>query len=147
MISKKGKVIFDTNVWISFLIGKRLFGLQKLILDERIKVIATQQLLLEIRLVTQKEKLKKYFPLDRVNELISILEVIAEEIEISPKNKQSRDPKDNFLLDLIEFSNADYLVSGDKDLLELNPFKTAKIITPSEFEELVVKSFGTKTDK
>ncbi len=102
---------------------------------------------MEIRLVTQKEKLKKYFPLDRVNELISILEVIAEEIEISPKKKQSRDPKDNFLLDLIEFSNADYLVTGDKDLLELNPFKTAKIITPSEFEELVVKSFGTKTDK
>lgn len=98
MISKKVKVIFDTNVWISFLIGKRLFGLQKLILDERIKVIATQQLLLEIRLVTQKEKLKKYFPLDRVNEQISILEVIAEEIEISPKNKQSRDPKDNFYL-------------------------------------------------
>ncbi len=44
------------------------------------------------------------------------------------------DPKDNFLLDLIDVSKADYLVTGDKDLLEHNPFKTAKILTPAEFE-------------
>jgi predicted nucleic acid-binding protein len=37
-------------------------------------------------------------------------------------------------LDLIDFSKADYLVTGDKDLLELNPFKTARILTPSDFE-------------
>ncbi len=146
MISERVKVIFDTNVWISFLIGKRLHGLKKLILNEQIKIITTPQLILEIRLVTQKEKLKKYFPLNRVNELISILEVIAENIEITPKNNESRDPKDNFLLDLIEFSNADYLVTGDKDLLVLNPFKTAKIINPSQFEELIARSFETKKD-
>jgi hypothetical protein len=52
-------------------------------------------------------------------------------------NSLSRDPKDNFLLDLIEFSEADFLVTGDKDLLELNPFKTAKILTPTEFEEFL----------
>jgi predicted nucleic acid-binding protein len=38
-------------------------------------------------------------------------------------------------LDLIDFSKADYLVTGDKDLLELNPFKTARILTPSDFEQ------------
>lgn len=48
-------------------------------------------------------------------------------------------PKDNFLLDLIEFSKADYLVTGDKDLLEHNPFKTAQILTPTEFEKQLVK--------
>lgn len=47
----------------------------------------------------------------------------------------SRDPKDNFLLDLIDFSEADYLVTGDKDLLEHTPFQTAEILTPTEFEE------------
>jgi predicted nucleic acid-binding protein len=46
----------------------------------------------------------------------------------------SRDPKDNFLLDLIDVSGADYLITGDKDLLSLNPFKTAKILTPADFE-------------
>lgn len=69
-----------------------------------------------------------------VNELIELLETIAEKVEIEPKHFISRDPKDNFLLDLIDYSNADFLVTGDKDLLDLNPFKTAQILKPSEFE-------------
>ncbi len=43
--------------------------------------------------------------------------------EIEPTHFISKDPKDNFLLDLIDFSNADYLVTGDKHLLEHNPSK------------------------
>ena len=42
-----------------------------------------------------------------------------------------KDSKDNFLLDLIDFSEADYLVTSDKDLLLHNPFKKATILTPS----------------
>jgi len=48
------------------------------------------------------------------------------------------DPKDNFLLDLIESSNANVLVTGDKELLKLNPFKTAQIITPKQFEQFLI---------
>lgn len=137
MKEKSYKVIFDTNVWISFLIGKRLSILRKAISTKQIVLITTSQLLLEIDVVTKREKLKKYFPENSVKELLQLLEKIAENVEIKPKNFQSRDPKDNFLLDLIEFSQADFLVSGDKDLLELNPFKSAKIISPSEFEEFL----------
>lgn len=146
MIAKKIKVIFDTNVWISFLIGKKLSSLKRLIVDGQIKIITTPQLLLEINLVTKREKLKKYFPPESVLELITLLNSIAENVEISPKNSQSRDSKDNFLLDLIEFSGADYLVTGDKDLLELNPFKSAEIINPSQFEEFLNNSFENSTD-
>jgi predicted nucleic acid-binding protein len=38
-------------------------------------------------------------------------------------------------LDLIDFSKADYLVTSDKDLLEHNPFKTAIILSPANFEK------------
>lgn len=62
------------------------------------------------------------------------METIAEKIEIQPTHFINRDPKDNFLLDLIDYSKADYLVTGDKDLLEHNPFKTAEILTLKEFE-------------
>ena len=128
------KVIFDTNVWISFLIGKRLSIIKNYISDGHIIIITTEQLLTEIKLVTGREKLKKYFPKESVKELIGLLETISENVEISPKHFVNRDTKDNFLLDLIDFSKADYLITGDKDLLELNPFKTAQIITPQEFE-------------
>lgn len=79
--------------------------------------------------------MKKYFPKESVKELIELLETIAEKIEINPTHFINRDSKDNFLLDLIDFSKADYLVTGDKDLLEHNSFKTAQILTPAEFEK------------
>jgi len=134
MTNKSIRVIFDTNVWVSFLIGKRLSVIQKYISDGSIIIVTTEQLLTEIRLVTGREKLKKYFPKESVKELIELLETISENVEIRPKHFINRDLKDNFLLDLIDYSKADYLVTGDKDLLELNPFKTAQILTPQEFE-------------
>jgi putative PIN family toxin of toxin-antitoxin system len=139
MTNKNVKVIFDTNVWISFLIGKTLSKIKGHISDGKITIVTTEQLLTEIKTVTSREKLKKYFPKERVNELIELLETIAEKVEIKPTHFINRDPKDNFLLDLIDSSNADYLVTGDKDLLELNPFKTAQILTPKQFEKHLLK--------
>ncbi|TVP46929.1 MAG: putative toxin-antitoxin system toxin component, PIN family [Mongoliibacter sp.] len=137
MIKNQIKVIFDTNIWISFLIGKRLAQIKKYIVDGKIKIVVCEQLLKEIETVTSRQKLKKYFPPESVKELIDLLEAIGENVEISSKYFVSRDPKNDFLFDLIDFSKADFLVTGDKDLLELNPFKTAQIITPKVFEELI----------
>jgi len=139
MPSKSVKVIFDTNVWISFLIGKRLSKIKRHITDGSLIIITTEQLLLEIKAVTSREKLKKYFSKESVKELIELLETIAEKVDIKPTHFFNRDPKDNFLLDLIDFSKADYLITGDKDLLEHNPFKTAQILTPTEFENQLEK--------
>ena len=138
MTAKTSKVIFDTNVWISFLIGKRLSFIERYISTGEIKLVTTEQLLIEIKEVTGRDKFKKYFPQESVMALIELLETIAEKIEIKPTHSINRDPKDNFLLDLIEFSNADYLVTGDKDLLEHNPFKTAIILTPADFERVFI---------
>ena len=137
MIVKSIKVIIDTNVWISFLIGKRLSIIKNHIADRKITLVITQQLLDEIVNVTTRKKLKKYFPKESVINLIELLTTIAEYIEITPTHFINRDPKDNFLLDLIDISKADYLVTGDKDLLELNPFQSATILTPSDFEKIM----------
>lgn len=135
MKNKKVKVIFDTNVWISFLIGKRLSKIKHHISDGGIIIITTEQLLTEIKIVTSRKKLRKYFSEESVGELLELLETIAQKIEIEPTHFINRDKKDNFLLDLIDFSKADYLVTGDKDLLVHNPFKTATILLPKEFEK------------
>ncbi|HSV87634.1 MAG TPA: putative toxin-antitoxin system toxin component, PIN family [Bacteroidales bacterium] len=139
MKNKEVKVIFDTSVWISFLIGKRLAKIKQYISDGSIIIVTTEQLLTEIKMVTNREKLKRYFPEESVKELVELLETIAKKVEIKPTHFINRDPKDNFLLDLIDYSKADYLVTGDKDLLAHNPFKTAKILTPAEFEKKLKK--------
>ena len=135
---KSVKVIFDTNIWISFLIGKQLYIITKYISNQEILIIVSEQLLTEIKEVTGREKLKKYFPAESVKNLLNLLETIAQNVKVKPTHFISRDLKDNFLLDLIDFSKADYLVTGDKDLLMMNSFKTAKILSPTDFEKIFI---------
>jgi uncharacterized protein len=137
---KSFKVIFDTNIWISFLIGKRLQFIKDLIGSQQLIIILSERLLLELKLVTQRPKLKKYFPEQKVEELIRFLLVIGQVHEPNVSNYLSRDPKDDFLLDLAEISKADYWVTGDNDLLVLNPFKNTQIMTPADFEAEVRKA-------
>ena len=59
MKAKSIKVIFDTNVWISFLIGKRLASIRNYISGGQITIVTTEQLLLEIKDVTSRERLKR----------------------------------------------------------------------------------------
>lgn len=137
MVKRSIKVVFDTNVWISFLIGKRLSSIVQPISDGRIVMVVTEQLLTEIKLVTLRDKLSKYFPQESVRELIILLETIAENVEVKSVNTICRDHKDNFLFDLISQARADYLVTGDKDLLEHNPFKSTEILKPAEFDRIL----------
>ena len=137
MTDRSIKVIFDTNVWISFLIGKRLSKIKEYISNGSIIIVTTKQLIDEIRLVTSRDKIKKYFPKESVKELIDLLEAIAIKVEIKSTHFICKDPKDNFLFDLIEISDADYLVTGDKELLKYNPFKSAQVVTPAEFEKKI----------
>lgn len=141
MPNKSIKVIFDTNVWIGFLIGKRLTKIKQYISNRGITIVITNQLFTEIKTVTSRPKLKKYFPQQSVQELIELLETVAQNVEVKPTHFICRDLKDNFLLDLIDYSKADFLVTGDKDLLALNPFKTAQILSPLEFEGQLKNSY------
>lgn len=131
---KTVKVVFDTNIWISYLIGKYLGSLTKLIANNSLTLIFSYQLLDELETVTQKPKLRKYFPQQKVNELLELIKIVGRFYDVIPTHSLCRDPKDNFLLDLIDISNGDYLITGDKDLIELNPFKSTRILTPAEFE-------------
>ena len=78
MIANNIKVIFDTNVWISFLIGKRLSSIKNYISSGQITIVTTEQLIKEIKEVTGRERLKKYFPKQSVEELLELLAIIAE---------------------------------------------------------------------
>lgn len=97
MIKKRIKVIFDTKIWISFLIGKRLLNIKNFICSGNIIIVVTPQLINEIKIVTQREKLKKYFNQNDVNELIDLMETISLNVDIKEKHLICRDPKDNFL--------------------------------------------------
>ncbi len=127
------KVIIDTNLWISFLIGKKLASLKPLLVNRTIQPVLTTQLIDEIKIVTQRPKLQKYFNADKVQELLKLLKIIGVEIEISSEVTICRDSKDNFLLALALDSKADYLITGDTDLLVIKQFGQTQILTYQEF--------------
>jgi len=131
------RAIFDTNVWISYLIGRQLKNITKLIVDKKIELILSDQLILEVKEVTSRPKFRKYFKSEKVEELLVFMGIMGTNYPIRKIPQICRDPKDNFLLGLISESDADYLVTGDKDLLSLNPFKNTKILEPVEFEQAV----------
>lgn len=131
------KVVIDTNLWISFLIGKQLASLKDLLIEKTLVPIFSQQLLNEINLVTKRPKLQKYFPQKKVQELLEFLSIIGLFVEIKSQVSACRDAKDNYLLALAMDSQADFLITGDQDLLSLQQFKITKIVTYQEFLEIV----------
>ena len=127
------RVIFDTNIWISFLIGKQFTSMKELLVTAAIQPIFSDQLLDELLTTTQKPKLQKYFQKDRVDNLMIFLGEIGEIIESNSIVLACRDPKDNYLLALAKDSNADFLITGDRDLLVLERFNLAQILTYQDF--------------
>ncbi|MBD2599406.1 MULTISPECIES: putative toxin-antitoxin system toxin component, PIN family [Microcystis] len=112
------KVIIDTNLWISFLIGKQL--------AKTLLPIFSPQLLNEINLVTKRPKLQKHFPQSKVQELLELVNIIGLCIETKSKINICRNAKDNYLLALAKDSQADFLITGDQDLLILQQFGITK---------------------
>ncbi|MEH1779585.1 MAG: putative toxin-antitoxin system toxin component, PIN family [Nostoc sp.] len=131
--NKTIKIIIDTNLWISFLIGRELKHLQNLFLEETIQVVLSEEIVEELLLVTQRPKLQKYFPPNKLNELIQVLRTIGLFINIKSEVSLCRDAKDNYLLALSKDSDANFLLTGDQDLLEIAKFENTEIVTYQEF--------------
>lgn len=123
------KVILDTNLLISFLISRKLTTLDELILQRKITLLFSAELIEEFINVATRPKFKKYFSKDDIKQLISIFDTYGKLIKISSSINICRDFKDNFLLNLAVDGQADYLVTGDEDLLSLEEIESIPIVT------------------
>ena len=64
--------------------------------------------------------------------LVELLQV-ATLLDVRESIRQCRDPDDDKLLELAVTGNASCIVTGDQDLLALNPFRGIRIFTPDDF--------------
>ncbi len=136
MPGKKLKIVIDTNLWISFLISKKFDALDYLFAIDNLVLIFSEELLEEFVEVAKRPKFEKYFSTSDLIILLSQIYTKAQFIDIKSEIIICRDEKDNFLLSLAQDSKANYLISGDKDLLEIQKLGNTKIITFSEFLSL-----------
>lgn len=127
------RIILDTNLWISFLITSKYDQLDSLLFDQKCQLLFSQELLHEFVTVSRRPKLRKYFKSEALSELLELIEEYAEFVEVKSEVALCRDPKDNFLLSLGKDGAADYLITGDKDLLVLEEMGTMQICTITDF--------------
>ena len=138
------RVLLDANVLISYLLSTRETSPIRTVV--RAAISGTYTLLLHdeiTREIIQKVETKPYLAdrimRDEVEALFGLLQQVAETMptiieEIPPV---SRDPKDDYLLAYGLVAGADYLVTGDEDLLTLGDVEGLTIVSPREFVTLL----------
>ncbi len=132
-MSKKIRVIIDTNLWISFLISNNFNKLDKILGSKQCTIIFSQELLDEFIEVSNRPKLMKYFGQSYLEAIIETIEEFAEFIDVTSQIKFLNDSKDDFLLSLAMDGKADYLITGDKELLNVGTYNVTIIISMTEF--------------
>jgi uncharacterized protein len=128
------RFVFDTNVLVSALlieesVSRRAFDRA----TEIGKVLVSFPVLAEINEVLGREKFRKYVTEDEAKRFLGAFVREAEWVEVNVKIAASRDPGDNKFLELAVAGQATHIVTGDKDLLSLDPFRGKLILTPGEF--------------
>ena len=128
------KIIIDTNLWISFLIGKRLSVLKLLLTNSNLTVFVCDALLNEFQKISSKTKIRKYAGEDDIIDTLRIIDKFCKHVVIHVTSVSPvRDIKDLYLLSLADTVQADYIITGDKDLLTLQTHNQTKIVTYNDF--------------
>ncbi|AMA10193.1 putative toxin-antitoxin system toxin component, PIN family [Picosynechococcus sp. PCC 73109] len=132
----KRRIVLDTNILISGLLfrSSRPQAVFDHIIQQEI-LLLSQEIYTEISQVLKRPKFDKYLSLEKRLAFLMLLLTKVEMIAVTEKFFACRDPKDNKFLELAVSGNANCLVTGDQDLLVLNPFRNVPIITVDQFLE------------
>ncbi len=133
-------IIIDTNIWISFTIGKRLQHLKSLLTNPELKIFICNEILEEYKAVIIRPQIKKYISNQRIKETIEIIKLSTINESLVSEVHISRDKNDDFLLAFSIDVKADYIITGDKDLLVFEKFNNTNIITFEEFMIVIQKN-------
>ncbi len=134
------RVLVDTNIFISALLLPHSESpsnqtVKYFLLGEFTLLIPIELLEELVRTIIEKKRLSKRIAIAEAEKLTGYLSEFAELIPPLAKKitPVTRDPKDDYLMAYALVSQADYLVTGDDDLLVLKQVDKVKFVTPREF--------------
>ena len=128
------RVVIDTNVLISGLlssISTPARAVERAVTTSQI--VATPATVRELMTKLLSPKFDRYVSRDRRDALLLRLAPLIEIIEVVQAVRGCRDPRDDTFLEAAVNGRADVLVSGDKDLLVLHPYRGIAILTPAAY--------------
>ncbi len=131
------KVILDTNVIISSFATRGLCHSVFEICLDRFEIIISSTLIKELRnALKRKLKLPELF----IAETLDYLSENATSIKVIKLiSGVFRDPEDNHIIALADSAGANYIITGDEDLLILKKYGSTQIVTPRQFWQLSKK--------
>ena len=131
-------VIIDVNLWISFLIGKKMSAMRVLFTNPRITAYVCKELCDEFYDVSTRLKIRKYITENDVQETFRLMDKFCRYVSIGKMTDTDfSEKKDLYLLSLVETVKADFLLTGDKHLLSQKSHNQTKIVTYKEVTEII----------
>jgi len=129
------RVVVDPGVFVSALIAPKGTPAQllDLLLEQRFELVVSPRLLAELTGVLLRDRFRRYVTAAEVRELVADLAAVATVIRDPPDPVAiTRDPHDDYLVALAVAAQADALVSGDRDLTDLQD-SPVSVLTPRTF--------------
>jgi putative PIN family toxin of toxin-antitoxin system len=133
----KIRIVLDSNVILSAALFKQSTPRQAL--DKAAvsgQILMSNEILGELQDIFNRPKFDKYSSKQVRNEFLNDFLTVVENVEIVQKITICRDRKDDKFLELAVNGQADYIITGDQDLLVLNPFQDIAIISVSDYLSL-----------
>lgn len=138
------RAVIDTNVLLSALLwGGTPHALFEHVRNGTVTLISSPALLAELARVITRPKFDAIFLRSKTSPTKTLAEVrlLAEVIDPPPLPQSvCRDPDDDAVLALALAAQADMVISGDEDLLCLNPFGRIPVLTPAQALQKVLES-------
>jgi len=129
--------VLDSNIFISAFLfnGKQRKILEKA-LSGNFRIYSSEPIISEIRAVLERPKFK--LSAEQIKMILSEIEFVCELVYPS-KIAQNicRDRDDHIILECAIEAKADYIITGDEDLLCLNPYQGIQIINSGKFLDLL----------
>ena len=139
-MKNKVRAVIDTNVAVSAVLLLRSVSRQAFdFVVLQAQLLVSEEMLVELDEVLCRPKFNKYISERQRLEFFAALVRKANIIQVSDVITDCRDKKDNKFLELAISGEASHIISGDNDLLILNPFRSVVIASPATFLELCKK--------
>ncbi len=134
MSPDRSRVILDTGVLVSWALRPKSVPAEAVLhaIDHAV-VLMSEETLRELADVLTRPKFGPYIAPAGADEFIRSVADVAEFVDITAHVTGCRDPDDDKFLSLALVGEADLIVTGDRDLLELAPFKGIQIVTPRQY--------------
>jgi uncharacterized protein len=134
MTKSELRVVIDTNIVMSAAMFEDSVPFQALFFVAREgRILLSQETEEELKEVIRRKKFDKYVPEEERLEFLGRLLEDTELVRVTEQIHECRDPKDNKFLELAVSGHASHIITGDADLLVMNPFRGIAIVTAKEF--------------